>query len=74
GPAPVVVKTAQGVQTYDTPPLNGPLIDSTAAGDSFNAGFLAEYLCNRDPGRGVRAGHDLAARVVQGRGALVALT
>lgn len=73
GPAPVVVQTAQGMQVHDTPPLGRPLIDSTAAGDSFNAGFLADYLRSHDPGKAVRAGQKLAARVVQGRGALVAL-
>lgn len=71
GAAPVLVRSAKGVQSHDTPPLTGPLIDSTAAGDSFNAGFLAEYLRSTDPGLAVRAGQKLAARVVQGRGALV---
>ena len=72
GAAPVVTRTAQGMAHHDTPALNGPLIDSTAAGDSFNAGFLAEYLRSEDIGAAVRAGQRLAARVVQGRGALVA--
>ena len=74
GASPVLVRSAQGVQSQDTPPLTGLLIDSTAAGDSFNAGFLAEYLRSTDPGAAVRVGQKLAARVVQGRGALVALS
>lgn len=73
GPAPVLTQSEQGVSSYDTPPLAGPLIDSTAAGDSFNAGFLAEFLRSSDIGMAVRAGQRLAASVVQGRGALVAL-
>ncbi|MGY6548634.1 MAG: sugar kinase [Roseinatronobacter sp.] len=73
GPAPVLVATAAGTQTHDTPPLAGPVIDTTAAGDAFNAGFLATYLRDHDPGAGVRAGQAIAAQVVQGRGALVAL-
>lgn len=72
GSAPVFTKTAQGICSYDTPPLSGPLVDSTAAGDSFNAGFLAEYLISHDISMAVRAGQRLAATVVQGRGALVA--
>lgn len=73
GPAPVVTQDSQGVlSSHDTPPLAGPLVDSTAAGDSFNAGFLAEFLRSSDIGMAVRAGQKLAAGVVQGRGALVA--
>lgn len=46
-------------------------VDTTGAGDSFNAGFLAARLGGAAPADAVRAGHALAARVVQGYGALV---
>ncbi len=72
GAEPVITQSAQGLARYETPPLAGPVIDSTAAGDSFNAGFLSEYLRSGDIGAAVRAGQELAAWVVRGRGALVA--
>lgn len=46
-------------------------VDSTGAGDSFSAGYLTARLTGADAEAAVRAGHLLASRVVQGRGALV---
>jgi 2-dehydro-3-deoxygluconokinase len=71
GPAPVLTADATGLQAHPTPPLPGSVIDSTAAGDSFNAAFLAAWL--RDPALGpaVGAGQALAAQVIRGHGALV---
>ncbi len=53
----------------------GPVIkvvDSTAAGDSFNAGYLAAIVQGQSPLDAARAGHSLAARVVQKPGAIIA--
>ena len=71
GAAPVLTADAAGVQTHPTPPLPGPVIDSTAAGDSFNAAFLSARLRGHDLGAAVRAGQALAAQVIRGHGALV---
>ncbi len=46
-------------------------VDTTAAGDSFNAGFLAARLSGADLGAALQAGAALAGRVVQHPGALV---
>ncbi len=48
--------------------------DTTAAGDSFNAGFLGARLQGRGLAEALRAGAALAGRVVQAPGALVAVT
>jgi 2-dehydro-3-deoxygluconokinase len=48
------------------------VVDTTAAGDSFNAGFLACRLLGGTVDDALAAGSRLAARVVGGRGALVA--
>lgn len=73
GPAPVLTADAAGVQAHPTPPLPGGVIDSTAAGDSFNAAFLAAWLCDPALAPAVRAGQALAAQVIRGHGALVDL-
>lgn len=47
-------------------------VDTTGAGDSFNAGYLAARLAGgRSPAEAVRHGHLVASRVIQARGALI---
>lgn len=47
------------------------VVDSTAAGDSFNAGYLAAHLTGSTDAEALAAGHDLASQVIQFRGALM---
>ena len=47
------------------------VVDATAAGDSFNAGFLSALLAGQDPVKAAERGHHCAAIVVQYRGAIV---
>ena len=47
------------------------VIDSTAAGDSFNAGYLAARLTGKSETDALAAGHALASKVVQHRGAIL---
>ncbi|ASJ71318.1 sugar kinase [Granulosicoccus antarcticus] len=47
------------------------VVDSTAAGDSFNGGYLAQLLAGASPMEAARAGHDCASQVVQHRGAII---
>lgn len=46
-------------------------VDTTGAGDSFNAGYLAARLGGARPIEASRRGHRVAARVIQSRGGLV---
>ncbi|WP_255449645.1 sugar kinase [Shimia ponticola] len=47
------------------------VVDTTAAGDSFNAGYLAELLRGGDEQTALKTGHDLATRVIGQRGAII---
>jgi 2-dehydro-3-deoxygluconokinase len=46
-------------------------IDTTGAGDSFNAAYLTARLAGRPPAEAARAGHILAGTVIQHRGAII---
>ena len=47
------------------------VMDTTAAGDSFAAGYLAARLTGQAPAASLAAGHCLAARVIQYPGAII---
>jgi 2-dehydro-3-deoxygluconokinase len=48
-----------------------PVIDTTGAGDAFNAGFLAARRAGQNPVQAARAANRVAAIVIQHRGAIV---
>lgn len=53
------------------PPPAPLIVDTTAAGDSFNAAFLATRLAGDDLAHAITRGAEVAARVIGTRGALV---
>lgn len=71
GAAPTLVRLAgrawQAAATEDV----AQVVDTTAAGDSFAAGYLAWRLRGEPPLAAARFGNRLAARVIQHRGALI---
>ena len=57
-------------ETVTAEPVSG-VIDTTAAGDSFAAAYLAARLAGAEPADAARCGHRLAGEVVRHRGAII---
>jgi 2-dehydro-3-deoxygluconokinase len=66
-----LVRVAGGVRRVDAEPVTVPVVDTTAAGDSFAAAYLATRLAGEGPEAAARAGHRLAGRVVCHPGAII---
>ena len=58
-------------QQIDAEPVTAPVVDTTAAGDSFAAAYLAARLGGAAPKEAARAGHRLASVVVCHPGAII---
>jgi 2-dehydro-3-deoxygluconokinase len=79
GVAEVAVKLGQRGCSLSSAEFTGAIpaepvdavVDSTAAGDSFNAGYLAARLLGAEPARAARLGNRLAARVIGYPGAII---
>lgn len=70
GPDPVLFRQGNMQGVVDVPPL-ASVVDTTAAGDSFNAAFLAKLERNAPLPDCIAAACRLAGQVVTGKGALV---
>jgi len=70
GEGPILAWDNDAYHHFDPAPVR-KVIDTTAAGDSFNAGFFASRVAGQSLEQSIRSGADLAAQVIQARGALV---
>ena len=61
----------EGVQFEDDFAPASFVLDTTAAGDSFNARYLAGRISGQSPRDAAKMGHALAAHVVGHKGAIV---
>lgn len=71
GPGPLILSLGTEVTAYPTPPVSR-IVDTTGAGDAFNAGYLAARVVGRDVAFCVAAGQRMAAAVLRRHGALAA--
>lgn len=60
-----------GTSEVRAEPMTKPVVDTTAAGDSFAAAYIAARLAGADPVEAARAGHRLASVVVCYPGAII---
>jgi 2-dehydro-3-deoxygluconokinase len=70
GPNSALVRSGGQTEHVPVPEVVVP-VDTTAAGDSFNAGYLAARLAGDRPVDAVTAAHRLAAEKVRHRGAIM---
>lgn len=69
-----IIKSPEG--QFEVPANNiakAQIIDTTAAGDSFSAGYLAARLMGQSPALSAKQGHLVAGTVIQYRGAIIPL-
>jgi 2-dehydro-3-deoxygluconokinase len=70
GPNSAMVASANERDAVPVPEVVVP-VDASAAGDGFNAGYLAARLFGRGPVEAATAAHKLAGQVIRHRGAIV---
>jgi 2-dehydro-3-deoxygluconokinase len=73
GPNSALVASGRGQEFVPVPEVLVP-VDATAAGDGFNAGYLAARLSGSDAAQAARAAHRLAGTVIRHPGALAPRT
>jgi 2-dehydro-3-deoxygluconokinase len=72
GGNPCIVSLGTNLFSVAPEPVHD-IVDTTGAGDSFNAGYLAARMSDHEPLDAAKLGHRVAGRVIRERGALLAM-
>lgn len=70
GADPVIVCHPAGFEEIAVPPVE-EVVDTTGAGDAFNAGYLSARMRGAEPAEAVREGNRVAGVVIRARGGIV---
>ena len=73
GQNPLLLANSEKSKSVPVQPVND-IIDTTAAGDSFNAGYISARIHGLEPTDATHLGAKLAARVIQHPGAIIPLS
>ena len=63
-----------GIDVHESYLPSSKVLDTTAAGDSFNGGYLGALFGGESQEQALKIGHDLATQVIQCRGAIIPKT
>ena len=51
--------------------IQNKIIDSTGAGDGFNAAYISEFVTSQNAAKSLKAGHNMGSKIVMKKGAII---
>ena len=51
--------------------IQNKIIDSTGAGDGFNAAYISEFVTSQNVEKSLKAGHNMGSKIVMKTGAII---